>query len=129
MVTRRVIVPSNFVPSVTLGCFYRKDSSVQFSMSPIDKCMTTLRLLIPEADPNGIPLAERAIDELIAAQDGGPRQTHALRLLQERLTPIWESATGKQLNFVNVLFDYMAMSLKALAPPKPRKRVGGYRSK
>jgi hypothetical protein len=86
---------------------------------------TTLRLLIPEADPNGIPLAERAIDELIAAQDGGPRQIHALRLLQERLTPIWESATGKQLNFVNVLFDYMAMSLKALAPPKPRKRVGG----
>ena len=46
-------------------------------------------------------------------------------MLEERLTPIWKSATDKQLNFVNVLFDYMTTYKKALAPPKPGKRLGG----
>jgi hypothetical protein len=98
-------------------------------MLPIDKCMTTLRLLIPEAHPNGIPLAERAIDELVAAQDGPPRQVRALHMLEERLTPIWKFATGKQLNFVNVLFDYIATYRKALTPPTTRNQVLGHRKK
>jgi hypothetical protein len=92
---------------------------------PIDKCMTTLRLLISEANPNGIALAERAIDQLIAAQDGPPRQVRALHMLEEMLAPMWKSATGKQLNFVNVLFDYVATCRKTLTPPKPGKRLGG----
>jgi len=82
-------------------------------MLPIDKCMTTLRLLLPEADPKGIPLAEQAIDQLIAAQDGPSRQIRTLHMLEEKLTPIWESATGKQLNFLNVLFDYITTSMTA----------------
>ena len=94
-------------------------------MLSIDKCMTTLRLLISEANPNGIALAERAIDQLIAAQDGPPRQVRALHTLEEMLTPIWKSATGRQLNFVNVLFDYVVTCRKTLAPPKTGKRLGG----
>jgi hypothetical protein len=122
---RSVIVPSSFVLSVRLWLFLRKHSGVPicFAMLPIDKCMTTLRLLLPEADPKGIPLAEQAIDQLIAAQDGPSRQIRALHMLEEKLTPIWESATGKQLNFLNVLFDYVATSMTTLTRPNTRTRA------
>src|SRR6266571_4004241 len=98
-------------------------------MSPIDKCMTTLRLLLREADAKGIPLAEQAIDQLIASQDDLSRQIGSLHMLEEKLTPIWESATSKQLNFVNVLFDYIATYMKALTPPSTRNQVIGHRKK
>jgi hypothetical protein len=84
-------------------------------MYPINKCMTTLRLLIADGNPRCIPGAESAIDELIAAHDAPQRGVGALRALEEELTPIWNFATGKQLYFANVLFDYIAARISTLA--------------
>jgi hypothetical protein len=111
-------------------------------MYPIKKCMTTLRLLIADGNPHCIPGAESAIDELIAVHDAPQQGVRALHALEEELTPIWNFASGKQLHFVNVLFDYIAARIRGLGksaamltvppsstPKKPMARPPARRSR
>lgn len=88
-------------------------------MFPIDKCMQTLRILIAEHAPNGIVLAERAVNEFITAHEGPNRQTGALHVLEQELNPIWLSAKGEQLSFVNVVIDYVGARVRALHDRAP----------
>lgn len=91
-------------------------------MFPIEKCMQAMRALVADASPNAIVLAERAIDEFIAAHEGPDRQTGALHVLEQELTPIWRASTGPQLNFCNVVMEYAEARMRSLQVPSEASR-------
>jgi hypothetical protein len=86
-------------------------------MFPLEKCMQTLNVLIAQGDSNGIPLAEKAINEFIAAHDGPHRQTGGLHVLEQELTPVWRKAEGAQLDFANVVIEYVDNRMRGLSKP------------
>ncbi|HXW26089.1 MAG TPA: hypothetical protein VEK73_15200 [Xanthobacteraceae bacterium] len=90
-------------------------------MDPLEKCLQTLRPLIQAGDTNGLVLAERAIDEFVAAHKGypeayeGQRQTGGLNVLQQQLTDIWKTLpTGQSLDFANTVSEYVDRKLREL---------------
>jgi hypothetical protein len=85
-------------------------------ISPIEKCLQTLRVLAAEGGINCISLAERAIDDFLASpsNEGQNRQTGAIHVLQESLTPIWREASGSRLEFINAIYAYIDRRFSAL---------------
>jgi hypothetical protein len=59
----------------------------------LEKCMQSLRVLIASGDDGGIMLAERAVNEYLAAF---PVKQHAgaLHLLQDAITTLWRGSSG-----------------------------------
>jgi len=76
--------------------------------------MASLRVLIRQADINGILLAERAIDEYLKSQDGTDRQTEALHVLGRELEPLSKSTSNQQADFIELLYDLIDSRLQGL---------------
>ena len=83
-------------------------------MTPLEKCRATLLALIRVGDPNGLPLAEKAIDEFVASHVGGNRQTDAILKLQTELEPSARGAVGAHHIFIETVYDYTEAKLRAL---------------
>jgi len=75
-------------------------------MEPIQKCLRPLQVLIAKADANGIGLAERAVDDYLASFPPGPVQAGAF-FLQQEVTALWQKSNGAQVEFANLVFDYI----------------------
>jgi hypothetical protein len=86
-------------------------------MDPLEKCMQPLRVLIVSGDDNGIELAEGAVNEYLASF---PKAQHAgaLHMLQDAITPIWESSRGAQTEFINMVLGYIDNQIRALQEPE-----------
>jgi len=83
-------------------------------MTPIDKCLQTLRVLIAVGDVHQIALAEQAIDGLMAATLGVIRQADALNVLEGKLVPARQNATGQSSDFADAVFIYIDKLLSDL---------------
>jgi hypothetical protein len=75
-------------------------------MEPLEKCMSMLRVLIKEGNAQALPLAERAINEFIAAHDGTLHKSDALGVLEGEILDFGETKGPSDL-FVNMLLDYI----------------------
>jgi hypothetical protein len=64
-------------------------------MPHFDTCLEILRRVIAKGDINGIPFAERAINEYLGATPPGARRS-ALRLLQEDVLTQRDAVLGAQ---------------------------------
>ena len=85
---------------------------VYFDVMPhFDVCRDILFRLISKGDPNGIALAERAVDEYVKATPLGA-QTSGLRLLQEDMLACRNAVVGDQREFAKNLSDYIKMKLR-----------------
>jgi hypothetical protein len=76
-------------------------------MENVHKCTSTLRPLITEADPNGIPLAENAINELVATTPA-PQHRDALESVRTVVNAHRDEAgSGPQCYFADTVNDYI----------------------
>ena len=79
-------------------------------MNSANRCFEALEVLIVEADPNGIPIAERTIDAYLGAVG---LQSTECGDLQRMLKGRWKTAsTPAQADFVEVLIDYVGTKTK-----------------
>lgn len=83
-------------------------------MTPIDKCLQILQVLVKAGDIKTIGLAENAIDEFVAEHDGRDRQTDALNMLDRNLVLLRKGVSGPSVEFVDVVFDYIGKQFAAL---------------
>jgi hypothetical protein len=74
---------------------------------PIHGCLATLKVLVQEADTNGLLLAERAIGEHLALFPNDHQRAEAIRILEQDLLPLWECSSGAQMDFVNTVLVYL----------------------
>jgi hypothetical protein len=82
-------------------------------MIDLEKCSSDLRRLIGIADTNGIPTAERSIDEYMAATPP-PDRPGALREVQQVVqTHRDTAASGDQRDFAEVVNDYIEKLMRA----------------
>jgi hypothetical protein len=82
-------------------------------MENIHKCTFALRPLITEAEPNGIPLAENAINELVATTPA-PERRDALESVRSAVQAHCDSASGSQFDFATTVNDYIERLIKDL---------------
>ena len=76
-------------------------------MADFEKCSADLRRLIGIADVNGVPMAEKSIDEYVAAT-AVPERTGALRDVQQAVLTHRDLATSDdQRDFAEVVNDYI----------------------
>jgi hypothetical protein len=76
-------------------------------MTDFDKCSGDLRRLIGVADTDGVPMAEKSIDEYVAAI-APPARTGALREVQQVVqTHRDAAASGEQRDFAEIVNDYI----------------------
>jgi hypothetical protein len=83
-------------------------------MENVHKCTSTLRPLIAEGDANGIPLAERAINELVATT---PALQHRDALESVRTVVSAhrdEAGAGPQCDFADTVNDYIEKLIRGL---------------
>jgi hypothetical protein len=81
-------------------------------MPKLNDCQEILRRLIAEGDVNGIPLAERAINEYLDATPANARKS-GLRLLQEDVLIQRDAVLGDQRSFADTVNDYIEKKLVA----------------
>ena len=62
-------------------------------MPHLNTCLEILRCLIAKGDPNGIPLAERAINEYLEVTPSSARKS-GLRLIQEDVLVQYKAVVG-----------------------------------
>jgi hypothetical protein len=74
---------------------------------PIHGCLATLKVLVQEADTNGLLLAERAIDAHLAFFPNDHQRAEAILILEGGLLPLWERSSGAQLDFLNTVLSYL----------------------
>ena len=79
-------------------------------MPHLENSLGILRRLIAEGDANGIPLAERAIDEYLDATPTQARKS-GLRLLQQDVLAQRDAVLGYQRNFADTVNDYIEKKL------------------
>ena len=79
-------------------------------MLHLDTCLGILRRLIAGGDPNGIPLAERAINEYWDATPAKARKS-GLRLLQQDVLDQRNAVLGTQPGFAEAVNDYIEKKL------------------
>jgi hypothetical protein len=79
-------------------------------MGHIDTCLGILRRLIAKGDINGIPLAERAINEYWDATPIQARES-GLRFLQQDVLDQRNAVLGAQRNFAEVVNAYIEKKL------------------
>ncbi len=82
-------------------------------MENIHKCTSALRPLITEAEPNGIPLAEDAINELVATTPA-PERRNALASVRSAVRAHCDADTGSQFDFANAVNDYIEKLIRDL---------------
>jgi hypothetical protein len=83
-------------------------------MENVHKCTSTLRPLISEADPNGIPLAERAINELVATTPA-PQHRDALESVRSVVSAHRDEAgPGPHCAFADTVNDYIEKLIRGL---------------
>ena len=83
-------------------------------MTAIEKCLQTLQALVKAGDIKAIGLAEKAIDEFVAAHVGRDRQTDALNTLDRNLVLLRKQVAGPSAEFADVVFDYMGKKFATL---------------
>ena len=82
-------------------------------MADFEKCSGDLRRLIGIADTNGVPMAERSIDEYMAATEPSDR-TGALQEVQRVVQTHRDAATsGDQRDFAEVVDDYIEKLMRS----------------
>ena len=69
-----------------------------------------LRRLIAKGDPNGIPLAERAINQYLEATPAKARKS-GLRLLKEDIMVPYNAVVGVQRSFAETVNTYIEKKL------------------
>ena len=79
-------------------------------MGHIDTCLGILRRLIAKGDINGIPLAERAINEYWEAAPVQARES-GLRFLQQDVLDQRNAVLGIQRNFADTVNAYIEKKL------------------
>lgn len=80
-------------------------------MAHLDDCLGILRRLIAEGDVNGVPLAERAINEYWDATLEKGRKS-GLRLIQLDLLEQRNAVLGAQRDFAQIVNDYIEKKLR-----------------
>ena len=81
------------------------------AMGHIDTCLEILRRLIAKGDINGIPLAERAINEYCDAVPANARRSVGLRFLQQDVLDQRNAVLGNQRNFADTVNAYIEKKL------------------
>ena len=71
-------------------------------MPYLNDCQEILRRLIADGDANGIPLAERAINEYLDATPANAKKS-GLRLLQEDVRTQRNAVVGDQRSFADTV--------------------------
>jgi hypothetical protein len=79
-------------------------------MPHMDTCRDILRRLIAKGDPNGIPLAKRAIDEYLEATPPKARKS-GLWLIQEDVLVQHGAVIGVQRSFAETVNAYIEKKL------------------
>jgi hypothetical protein len=79
-------------------------------MPHLDTCRGILRRLIAKGDPNGIPLAERAINEYWDVTPAKARKS-GLRLIQQEVLDQRNAVLGEQRGFAEAVNDYIEKKL------------------
>jgi hypothetical protein len=79
-------------------------------MPHLHTCRDILRRLIAKGDPNGIPLAERAINEYLDVTPPGARKS-GLRLIQEDVLVQYNAVVGVQRSFAETVNAYIEKKL------------------
>ena len=79
-------------------------------MPYLNDCQEILRRLIADGDTNGIPLAERAINEYLDATPTNARKS-GLRLLQEDVLIQRNAVVGDQRSFADTVNAYIKKML------------------
>ena len=83
-------------------------------MENVHKCTSTLRPLIAEAKTNGIPLAENAINELVALTPV-PQQRDALESVRLVVKAHRDAAAaGSQCDFADTVNNYIEKVMRGL---------------
>src|SRR5689334_16827984 len=83
-------------------------------MENVHKCTSVLRPLIAEAKTNGIPLAENAINELVAITPA-PQQRDALESVRSVVKAHRDAAgSGSQCDFADTVNDYIEKLIRSL---------------
>jgi hypothetical protein len=87
-------------------------------MEHVDKCTSALRHLIADGQANGIPLAEKAIDELLAATPA-PKQKESLSSVRsvvqaDRDAVARQADFGSQLGFADTVNNYIEKLMRNL---------------
>jgi hypothetical protein len=80
-------------------------------MPHLDTCIGILRRLIAKGDMNGIPLAERAINEYWGATAEKARKS-GLRLIQLDVLEQRNAVLGAQHDFAQAVNDYIERKLR-----------------
>jgi hypothetical protein len=82
-------------------------------MADFEKCAGDLRRLIGMADTNGVPTAQKSIDEYVAATEPSGR-TGALQEVQRMVQTHRDAATsGDQRDFAEVVNDYIEKLMRS----------------
>ena len=79
-------------------------------MPHLNACLVILRRLIAKGDPNGIPLAERAINEYLEATPAQARKS-GLRLLQTDVLVQQNAVLGDRRSFADTVNAYIEKKL------------------
>jgi hypothetical protein len=117
---------------ISEACFIIGRGPYVVASFSIGKFIQTLRVLINQADVVAIGLAEKTVDESVAAHEVSDGQTGALHVLERVLTRTSKSASGAKLEFANPVIDYVDAPMRALRkirdlargrPRAPRKFV------
>ena len=83
-------------------------------MADFEKCSGDLQRLIGKADANSVPMAERSIDEYVAATVA-PARSGALREVQQVVQTHRDAAApGDQRDFAEVVNDYIEKLMRGL---------------
>ena len=81
-------------------------------MGPVDKCLSVLRPLIVEGHTNGLAMAERAVDDFLAAVSPTARKG-ALHNVREVIQTHLEAASGDERSFADKVNDYIEEKMRA----------------
>jgi len=82
-------------------------------MEHVHKCTAVLRPLIAAGETNGIPLAEKAIDEMLQATPGDQHR-RSLDSVRSAVDAHRTAASGSQLGFADTVNDYIERLMRAL---------------
>lgn len=83
------------------------------AMENVHKCTSALRPLIADARTNDIPLAENAINELVATTPA-PERRDALESVRSVVKTHCDDASDSQFDFANTVNDYIEKLIKDL---------------
>ena len=83
-------------------------------MEPVEKCASALRPLIAAGQTNGIPLAEKAIDDMLLEIPSTQRKT-SLDSVRSVLEADREEASATQLGFVDMVNNYIEKLMTSCA--------------